>query len=255
MKTTFIVTCAVNTNIGIYDPNFRILQIHQTLDSILQHYPDANIILVDGGKPMGTDLAQQFEPLKKRAQAYLDMTNNEQVQAFHTDYLDKITIRHEMGGTTGLVKSAAENIIMYNVLYTLQNSPDLEAFRNVDRIFKISGRYMLSPLFNASDYTATPALNHYVFKQRATSWMTDAEKTIGVGYSYSSRLWSFPASMLTDCIDRYEKIIEDYYKIAETHYVDIEHLLFKHMGPSVSHEITHTHLMGTIAPNGTLIYD
>ena len=114
---------------------------------------------------------------------------------------------------------------------------------------------MLSPLFNTSDYTATPAVNHYVFKQRNTSWIADAEQTIGVGYSYSSRLWSFPGNQLTDCRQRYEKIIDDYYRITQTHYVDIEHLLFKHMGPAVSHEITHTHLMGTIAPNGTLIYD
>lgn len=259
MKTTFIVTAAINTNIGIYDPSFRILQINQTIDSILEHYADANILLVDGGKPIVADeqpaLYQQYQQLKQRASAYLDMTSNEQVQKFHTEYLDKITVRHEMGGTTGLVKSAAENVIMYNVLYTLQHSPDLEAFRNVDRIFKISGRYMLSPLFNTSDYTATPAMNHYVFKQRDPSWMADAETAIGVGHSYSSRLWSFPASMLGDCIDRYEAIITDYYKIAETHYIDIEHLLFKHMGPDVSHEIPHTHLMGTIAPNGTLIYD
>jgi hypothetical protein len=255
MKTTFIVTCAVNTNIGIYDPSFRILQIHQTIDSILKHYADANILLVDGGKPITDNLAQQYNGLRQRAHAFLDMTNNEQVQKFHEDYLDKIPVRHEMGGTTGLVKSAAENIIMYNILYALQNSADLEAFKNVDRIFKISGRYILSPMFNTSEYTSTPAMNRYVFKQRDTSWMTDAETAIGVKYSYSSRLWSFPADWLGDCIDRYETIINDYYKIAETHYVDIEHLLFKHIGPIVSHEIEHTHLMGTIAPNGTLIYD
>ena len=255
MKTTFIITCAVNTNIGIYDPSFRILQIHQTLDSILQHYPDANLILVDGGKPMSAELAQQFEPLKKRAHAYLDMTDDAQIENFHRDYLDKAQIRHEMGGMTGLIKSAAENVIMYRVLQALETNTDLQTFKNVDRIFKISGRYMLSPLFNTSDYTATPAVNHYVFKQRNTSWMADAEKTIGFGYSYSSRLWSFPGNQLTDCRQRYEKIIDDYYRITQTHYVDIEHLLFKHMGPAVSHEITHTHLMGTIAPNGTLIYD
>lgn len=259
MKTTFIVTAAVNTNIGIYDPGFRILQIQQTLDSIIKHYPDANILLVDGGKPViqgeHPTLYQQYQQLRQRAGAFLDMTNNDDVQNLHKNYLDQTTIKHEMGGMTGLVKSAAENLIMYHVLSALQNSPDLETFRNVDRIFKISGRYMLSPLFNTSDYTATPAINHYVFKQRDASWMADAQAAIGVEYSYSSRLWSFPASMLEDCITRYEAIINDYYKITETHYVDIEHLLYKHMGPAVSHEITYTHLMGTIAPNGTLIYD
>jgi len=259
MKTTFIMTCAINTNIGIYDPSFRILQIQQTMDSILGHYPDANIILVDGGKPVVAAeypaLYEQYKQLTQRAHVYLDMTNNEQVQNFHKNYLDKINIRHEMGGTTGLIKSAAENIIMYNVLHTLQNNAELEAFRNVDRIFKISGRYMLSPLFDSSIYETATAQNLYVFKQRDKSWMPDALSAIGVEYSYSSRLWSFPAKLLEDCVQRYENIINDYYSITETHYVDIEHLLYKHMGPAVSQEIEHTHLMGTIAPNGTLIYD
>jgi hypothetical protein len=215
MKTTFIVTCAINTNIGIYDPGFRILQLHQTLDSILRHYADANIILVDGGKPIRateqSELRHQYDQLIKRAHAYLDLTDHEQVQKFHENYLDKINIRHEMGGTTGLIKSAAENIIMLNVLVALQNSPDLESFRNVDRIFKISGRYMLSPMFDSSIYETTEAQNLYVFKQRDPSWMADALTAIGVEHGYSSRLWSFPAGLLEDCIQRYENIITDYY--------------------------------------------
>jgi hypothetical protein len=256
MKTTFIVTCAVNTNIGIYDPSVRILQIHQTIDSIRSKFADANIILVDGGKPVtDPDMIKHYDALKHRCQAFLDMTSNEQIQHIHTEFLDKIPVRHEMGGTTGLTKSAAENIIMYNILHALKTSPDLQPAVDVDRIFKISGRYMLSPLFDASVYDTAAAQDKYVFKQREKSWMPDAEQTIGVGYNYSSRLWSFPAAKLDDCIERYEAILADCFDLAESHYVDIEHLLFKHMGPDVSLELANTHLMGTIAPNGTLIYD
>lgn len=256
MKTTFIVTCAINTNVGIYEPWSRIQQIHQTMDSIKQHYADAYIVLVDGGKPV--EDAQQknmLEGLKSRAHAFLDMTNNDQIHHLHSNFLDHLPVKHEMGGITGLSKSAAENVIMYNILYAISQSEDLKPAREVDRIFKISGRYQLSPLFDPTVYESQEAQNRYVFKQADASWMPDAASTIGVDRSYSSRLWSFPADMLDDCISRYENILNDCMEIAKTHYVDIEHLLYKHMGPAVSLELPYTHLMGSIAPNGTLIYD
>lgn len=256
MKTTFIVTCAINTNVGIFEPWTRIQQIHKTIDSIRSHFADANIILVDGGKPVvDAQEKQMLEGLKQRCHAFLDLTSNDQINHLHTNFLNTLPVKHEMGGITGLSKSAAENIIMYNVLYALQQSPDLKPALEVDRIFKISGRYQLSPLFDPAVYETAEAQDRYVFKQRDPSWMPDALETIGVDSAYSSRLWSFPANKLDDCITRYEAILEDCMTIAQTHYVDIEHLLFKHMGPDISLELPYTHLMGSIAPNGTLIYD
>jgi hypothetical protein len=51
-------------------------------------------------------------------------------------------------------------------------------------------------------------------------------------------------------------MIEDCLDISSRHYIDIEHLLFKHLyNPETVLELEHTHLFGSIAPTGTVIYD
>lgn len=254
MKATFIITTAINTNIGIYDPWSRMQQVNQTINSIYDKFKECYIMLVDGGKPItDAEMLNHFESIKRRVNVYLDMTADKQVEHLHTNFLDKIETPYEMGGMTGLTKSAAENIIMYNALHALQYSPDLENMRAVDRIFKISGRYQLSPLFDASVYAGFE--DKYVFKERTKSWMPDAQQALGIEYCYQSRLWSLPAHRLAATVDIYADIIKDCLEISKTHYVDIEHLLFKHIGTEHSAELDYLHLMGSIAPNGTLIYD
>lgn len=256
MKTTFIVTAAVNTNIGIYDPWARILQINETINSIYRRVNDAKIILVDGGKSVeDAELLNYYDTLKSRVHAFLDLTKNEHINHLHAEFLDRIPNRFEMGGTTGLTKSAAEIVLFYNTLMALKTSAELTELRSADRIFKISGRYQLAPLFDISQYNMAELADRYVFKTRTPSWMPDAKTALDVDSCYQSRLWSFPGSKLDDCIARYEKILADVLEISEKHYVDVEHLLYKHMGPDVSTEFDLLHLMGSIAPNGTLIYD
>jgi hypothetical protein len=97
--------------------------------------------------------------------------------------------------------------------------------------------------------------NSYVFKQRDASWMTDAKESIGTEFGYASRLWSFPTSKLDEVTDKFTDMLADCAKISNTHYVDIEHLLFKHFNDTEPVELDHTHLMGTIGPNGIVIYD
>lgn len=50
-------------------------------------------------------------------------------------------------------------------------------------------------------------------------------------------------------------MFDDAMEISQDKYIDIEHLLYKHIGPDRAMELEHTHLMGTIAPNGLMIYD
>jgi phage-related protein len=45
MKPTFIVTSAIDTNVGVYSPDIRILQTHETVNSIQKYFPDALLIL------------------------------------------------------------------------------------------------------------------------------------------------------------------------------------------------------------------
>lgn len=254
MKTTWIITSAINTNVGAYTPDLRILQTHETLNSILEFYPDAKFILVEAGNPMPDD-NEMYNRLRARCHVNLNMTGNEQIKHLQDNFLNKMTNRHEMGGATGLTKTVAELTIMSNVLEALKNEKDLAPALETDRIFKISGRYQLSPLFDPTVYELPVAAGKYVFKQRDKSWMPDAKDTIGTEYGYSSRLWSFTPDLLEEVSIKMQQMVEDCLEISNKHYVDIEHLLFKHIGPTNTLELEHTHLFGTIAPTGTSIYD
>jgi hypothetical protein len=149
----------------------------------------------------------------------------------------------------------AELTLMASFLDALKNDPQLEPIKKTDRIFKISGRYQLSPFFDTAVYDNPGAKNKYIFRKRDASWMPDAKEAIGTEYGFASRLWSFDTNLIDDCYDRFETMIEDCLKISATHYVDIEHLLYKHFIDADPLEIEHTHLMGTIAPTGAVVYD
>lgn len=256
MRPTFLITSAINTNVGAYTPLLRIYQTHDTINSIQKYYPDAMIVLVDGGKEITEpDLKAQWENLGKRCNMFLNMAPNEQIQHLHTKFLDNITQKNEMGGTTGLIKSVAELTLMASFLDALKNDPQLEPIKKTDRIFKISGRYQLSPFFDKDVYENAGAKNKYIFRKRDASWMNDAKEAVGTEFGFASRLWSFDINQLDDVVDRFNTMIEDCLKISATHYVDIEHLLYKHFIDADPLEIDHTHLMGTIAPTGSVIYD
>ena len=254
MKTTWIVSSAINTNVGVYPPELRIIQTHETINSIQRFYPDAKIILVEAGNPMPAD-NELYERLKSRCHVNLDMTGNDQIKHLQDNFLNKMENKNEMGGATGLTKTVAELTIMAAVIDALSSQEDLKPALDVDRIFKISGRYQLSPLFDPAVYEAEAAAGKYVFRERDVSWMPEAEKNIGTGHGFSSRLWSFTPGQIDDVIVKLDSMIEDCLNISQTHYIDIEHLLFKHIGPDNTMELEHTHLFGSIAPTGTVVYD
>lgn len=250
MKTTFIITSAIFTNLGPLNSDIRILQTFDTIKSIRRHYADANIILIEGGAPIQSN--QLWEQLKASVNVFMDLSKNEQIQHLHT-VMNQVGNKYEMGGVSGLAKSVAELTLMVNVLDALKNHPDMKPALEADRIFKISGRYQLSPVFDPAVYEK--AAGKYVFKKRDKSWMPDALKTVGTDHGFSSRLWSFDRCLLDETVDKFNAMLDDMMEISNEHYIDVEHLLYKHIGPDNAMELDTTHLFGTIGPNVTLIYD
>lgn len=250
MKTTFIVTSAIETNLGPLPAEVRILQTMDTIRSVRRHYPDANIVLVEGGERVPS--GPLWNNLRGMCNAFMDMTNNEQIQHLQQNVIGKVQNKFEMGGVSGLAKSVAELTLMANVLDAINNHPEMVPARQVDRIFKISGRYQLSPLFDPSVYEDKSM--KYVFKKADPSWMPDA-KEIGLEHSFNSRLWSFDIGLLDQTQTKFGEMLDDMIEISADHYVDVEHLLYKHIGTKNTVEIDTTHLFGTLGPNVTVIYD
>lgn len=252
MNTTFIVTSAIVTNMGAFAEETRLLQTMETINSIRRHYEDANVILVDGGKSVPAE-SNLWAHIRGLINVYMDNSSNEQIQHLHNNIMSRVTNPHEMGGLSGLSKSLAEMTLMMDALLAIKNHPELGPLRESDRIFKISGRYQLSPMFDPGYYDNVGG--RYVFKKRDKSWMPDAMENVGTDYAFNSRLWSFDTTLLDQTIEKFRDMMADMQEISQTHYIDIEHLLYKHIGPDNAVEVEHTHLFGPLGPNAMVVYD
>lgn len=252
MKPTFIVTSAIETALGPLPADIRILQTMDTLRSIYRIYPEAKTVLVEGGSR--TPSSPLWDQLRKMVHVFMDMTNNEQIQHLQQNVMSRVNNKFEMGGTSGMSKTVAELTLMLNVLDAINNHPDMVPARQVDRIFKISGRYQLSPMFDKSVYE--DANMKYVFKRREASWMNSVNcAAIGADHGFSSRLWSFDIGLLDSTQERLQAAMDDMVEISTDYYIDMEHLLYKHIGPTQAIELDTTHLFGTLGPNVSLVYD
>lgn len=251
MKTTFIVTSAIITNMGVYDPVSRMQQTHQTIDSIYKKFPDANVLLVEAGDIKIKEVTDTiWTNLRNRVSAYMDLTDDETLM-----YLKTLPVNspREMGGPSGLIKSMSETVAMHRALSTLKGADGLKDLREVDAIFKLSGRYVLSPLCKPGELYYP---GKYLFKIAEKSWIPNALENIGTDHLYQSRFWGFDAALLDDAVETYERMMVDLEAIADQDkYIDVEHLLFKHFGTAKAVQLQTLHCMGTMAPNGTMIYD
>jgi hypothetical protein len=252
MTPTFIITSAIESSLGPLPADIRILQTMDTVRSIYRTYPDAKTVLIEGGAR--TPTSPLWNQLRGMVHVFMDMTNNDQIQHLQKNVMSRVSNKLEMGGNSGLAKTVAELTLMLNALDAINNHPDMVPARQVDRIFKISGRYQLSPLFDKSVYE--DAGMKYVFKRRDASWMdANSCRAIGADHGFSSRLWSFDIGLLDSTQERLQAAMDDMIELSTDHYIDMEHLLYKHIGPTQAKELDNTHLFGTLGPNVSLVYD
>jgi hypothetical protein len=186
----------------------------------------------------------------------LAMDHHAQIRHLQESFFVRTTMRRELGGMTGVAKSAAELALTAAALNALRHEPRFRpAADAATRVFKISGRYQLSPAFDAALYDATDAEDRYILGRRQPSWMHDAQASIGSAHYCSSRLWSFPMTLLDRTVEVWSRVMADFARISTTHYVDVEHLLCKHIAASNCLEIAPLHVFGCLAPNGMPVYD
>ena len=144
-----------------------------------------------------------------------------------------------------IVKSTTEVMGFSRALEQLLNTGELEG---IDRVFKISGRYIISDTFDINQFEQLPG--RIVVAQRRNSQF-GPNVTGGISEQYMSRLWSWPTSRLDEVIQVYEDSLVFFaQRLAAGGYVDIEHVLAKFLKPTHVHEIQNLGVEGNIAPNG-----
>jgi hypothetical protein len=238
-KHCFIVTSAINTKFGVYPPAERLIQTVITCRSIRQKVPDALIVIIElAGSTM--DPAHEAV-LVRESDIFLDFTEDAQVRSIY----------QSTDTNWDVVKNGTEIYCFGRAVALLLEEGDLQG---VDRIHKISGRYVLSDAFDPMLYDNELLLDKIVIGHKHQSQFP-LELT-GQSWQYMARLWSWPMSMSSEIVIVYENCWKYFlHQLANQGYVDIEHALAKFLPTEHIHEVAVIGLEGTIAPTGTMIKD
>ena len=254
MRTTFIITSAINPGVGLFSPEERINQTIQTVSSIKNIFPESNLILIDGGKYFREDL-NNFLILKNNINLYLNMHDNIQIQNLHNNFFSKIKNKYELGGNAGGLKTLSEICLMKEVFFLLKNNKNLLNFINVDAIFKISGRYVLSPKFSKQAYHDALVGSNFVFRSPEKSYLEKIKKDFGIDKNISTAFYGFNINLFDTIIKKFEDILNDFLIINKTHYIDLEHLFFKNFGSDKNIIFLNSiNVFGRLGSSGTFIY-
>lgn len=230
-KSLFVVSSAIHAKHGVYSTQERLQQTIATLESIRERV-SCDIIVLDGGS----------EHLTEDERKEL----NDHVDIFYS-FVDEESVKEvQKSPSWDIVKNLIEIIMFGSFFQSKQND-----LREYDRIFKMSGRYILNDNFNYNLHLN--AKDKIVIRGPYTSQFS-SELTGGVSLQYMSRLWSFDSSLLPYVSNAYHDMFNHMMqRLTNNGYIDIEHLLFHHLEKDLIINPSIMGIQGNIAPNGVLI--
>ncbi len=239
VKHLFIVTSAINSKFGVFTPEQRLEQTVATISSIKSKLPTAKIVIMECcGTPIREDQAQSLIAVSDH---FRDMSQDADVQALYDN------------DNWDVVKNGTEIMCFGRILQEIKNTPELwDRFKDVDRMHKMSGRYVLNEMFDADTYESTDIADRIIIGPKYKSQFPESVTT--QPWQYMARLWSWPTTRLDEVIQVYQDSLVFFAeRLAAGGYVDIEHVLARFLNPAHVHEIQNLGVEGCIAPNGTPI--
>ena len=229
----FIVTSAVNSKFGVYSPEERTEQTIATLKNINERVPNAKIVVMECGGTPPTD--DQLKLLVQHSDYLLNFSKDPDVQAIY------------VSDNWDLVKNSTEIMCFARAL---RECEERGVFADVDRVHKMSGRYVLNTDFDLSVYEqyADRIIIGPKYKSQFPFEIT------GIELQYMARLWSWPIAQNDRVVQVYDDSL-NYIgeRVAQGGYADIEHVLYKFLPPELVQEIPLLGVEGSIAPNGAAI--
>jgi len=235
IKHAFIVTSAVNSKFGVFKPAERLQQTLDTIKSIRSKVPDALVIVMECcGEPIRQS---QEDILRGQCDVFVDYSQDADVQAMYDN------------DNWDVVKNGTEIMCFGRALAVLAHEG---VFKGIDRIHKMSGRYVLNDMFDPETYEQTDVQDKIVIGPKTNSQFPP--EVTQVPFQYMARLWSWPTSRVEEIVNVYsDSFIFFAERLSQGGYVDIEHVLAKFLNPEHVHEIQNLGVEGQIAPNGVAI--
>jgi hypothetical protein len=242
-KNTVLITSAVYSNYGIYSAEERIKQTLETAKSARKYIPNATLILIDNSKvDVQKDDSAELNELIDTVDYYIDNSDDIDIRHFH----DTVS-NYDIG------KNCMECIGMFKALsYMLTDADIMKDINESSRIFKLSGRYLVTDQFDIAKFDNANTKDKYVFKKAQPGWI----QGIDVTTLLQTRLWSFTPSLLQPTIDLFQTIIGNMFEtLNQSKYIDVEHSMVKFLPKDKLVELDTVGLQGNIAPNGQPIVD
>jgi len=226
-KQLFIVTSALNPNMGVINREDRLEQTLDGLKSLREKCPEAIILLAEGSpEKVEQDKIRALDGL---VDLVADFSGDKDISQF---------------ANSGR-KSEAENVLMLKVLLLLKQEPGImRLLQSVNRIYKFSGRTILDDKFDIYDHAH---FGKYVFKKRMPTWLQGERAEVFTDLLIT-RLFSFCPSL----IDDYFVVCRRNLQVVLETGIDTEHAHFFNIDPNKLIELETIHCRGTVAGTGTL---
>ena len=233
IKHGFVVTSAVNSKFGVYSPAARMQQTLTTLQNVRSRVPGCKIVVMEcAGTPL-TDA--QSELIEENCDLLLDFSRDPDVQAIY------------QSENWDVVKNSTEIMCFGRALRMCQDDGD---FAGLDRVHKMSGRYVLNDEFDLGVYEQHT--DRIIIGPKQTSQFP--LQVTGIELQYMARLWSWPAAQTERIIQVYTDSLNYIgQRVSQGGYADIEHVLYKFLPAELVTELPVLGVEGSIAPNGIAI--
>ena len=231
MKFLFLVGSALKhfheNKFSAYDEEQRFNQTLETIECVREKVPTSYIILFECSH---TSIEEEHKNiLREKCDLFLDFSNEVVLQQIYSN-LEK---RPELI-TYG--KSLLETRGLLNTLYYVKAH---NLFPDSQRVFKLTGRYLLNEYFDINDYKSKFLEDRYVIKkydylsQEAENY-DEKELENVYAYLYGAQgmmvtgLWSFDRMLFNEIVNSLEKTFTYLEKMLQyTAGTDVEHSLYR----------------------------
>jgi len=231
MKFLFLVGSALKhfqeDKFSAYDEEQRFEQTLETIECIRKKVPESYVVLFECSSRSIDE--KQKDILKEKCDLFLEFYNEPVIQQIYEN-LEKgpelITYGKSLLETRGLL----------NALYTIKQH---NLFSDSQRVFKLTGRYLLNDDFNIQDYESKFLEGKYIIKRleylpQETENYDEKELENVYAYLYGARgmmitgLWSFDRMLFNEAVNSLEKTFKYMEKMIQyTAGTDVEHSLYR----------------------------
>lgn len=223
-KFLFLVGSAINhfkeDDLSAFKAEERFQQTLDTIQSIKDKVPDAYILIYEGSE---TTIKQEYkEQFIEQSDLFLEFGDDAYMKAIYENL-------HRDPDKFTFAKSMLECRCLELVLNHMQEN---NIFNDVNRVFKLSGRYKLNEYFDINDYKSRFLTNKYVMKYYDyEERFEDIENIYSLLYgckgSIVTGLWSFDRFLFGDIFNVLQRSFEYMERAIQlTAGIDIEHSFY-----------------------------